>query len=72
MRTRHSADGRAEPSCKDGGPLLAVEGEPEHLPALEDVAGRHLVRFGAKGELHVLWSRDDGEPGTEQHGGTQD
>jgi len=25
------------------------------------------VRFGARDELHVRWSRDGGEPGTEQH-----
>ncbi|WP_316529177.1 DUF2218 domain-containing protein [Kitasatospora brasiliensis] len=43
--------------------LLAVEGERENLPGLEDVVGRHLVRFGAREELVVEWQRDSGEPG---------
>ncbi|WP_374935444.1 DUF2218 domain-containing protein [Streptomyces resistomycificus] len=36
------------------------------LDRLEDVVGRHLVRFGAKDELVVEWRRDTGEPGTTQ------
>ncbi len=59
--------GRAELSCSAGGLHLAVEGEPDSLAVLEDVVGRHLVRFGARDELHVRWSRADGTPGTEQH-----
>ncbi|MFD7413024.1 DUF2218 domain-containing protein [Kitasatospora purpeofusca] len=43
--------------------LLAVEGETENLPGLEDVVGRHLVRFGARDELVVEWHRDNGEAG---------
>ncbi|WP_327677056.1 DUF2218 domain-containing protein [Kitasatospora sp. NBC_00458] len=43
--------------------LLAVEGETENLPGLEDVVGRHLVRFGARDELVVEWHRDNGETG---------
>ncbi|MEV0535311.1 DUF2218 domain-containing protein [Kitasatospora sp. NPDC050463] len=43
--------------------LLAVEGDAENLPGLEDVVGRHLVRFGARDELVVAWQRDSGEPG---------
>ncbi|MDY0814287.1 DUF2218 domain-containing protein [Kitasatospora purpeofusca] len=43
--------------------LLAVEGETESLPGLEDVVGRHLVRFGARDELVVEWRRDNGEAG---------
>ncbi|MCX4687961.1 DUF2218 domain-containing protein [Kitasatospora purpeofusca] len=43
--------------------LLAVEGETENLPGLEDVVGRHLVRFGARDELVVEWRRDNGEAG---------
>lgn len=50
----------------DGALLLAVEAEAEHLDLLEDVVGRHLVRFGAKDELVVEWRRDTGEPGTTQ------
>ncbi|MFC8454002.1 DUF2218 domain-containing protein [Kitasatospora sp. NPDC057223] len=43
--------------------LLAVEGDTDHLPGLEDVVGRHLVRFGARDELVVEWQRDNGEAG---------
>ncbi|MFI8460275.1 DUF2218 domain-containing protein [Kitasatospora sp. NPDC085464] len=43
--------------------LLTVEGERENLPGLEDVVGRHLVRFGARDELVVEWHRDNGEAG---------
>ncbi|GAA2273158.1 MULTISPECIES: DUF2218 domain-containing protein [Kitasatospora] len=43
--------------------LLTVEGAAESLPGLEDVVGRHLVRFGARDELVVEWRRDNGEPG---------
>lgn len=43
--------------------LLTVEGEAQSLPQLEDVVGRHLVRFGGKDELVVEWQRDNGEPG---------
>jgi hypothetical protein len=46
--------------------LLVVEGEPEHLDRLEDVVGRHLVRFGAKDELLVEWHRADGTRGSVQ------
>jgi|SRR5947209_2870484 hypothetical protein len=60
------ADGRAELSCGSDGLHLAIEGDPENLAHLEDVVGRHLVRFGTRDELHVRWSRGDGEPGTAQ------
>ncbi|MER6302352.1 DUF2218 domain-containing protein [Kitasatospora sp. NPDC001539] len=43
--------------------LLTVEGERENLPGLEDVVGRHLVRFGTRDELVVEWHRDNGEAG---------
>ncbi|MFJ4192375.1 DUF2218 domain-containing protein [Kitasatospora sp. NPDC089509] len=43
--------------------LLSVEGEREDLPTLEDVVGRHLVRFGSRDELVVEWHRDNGEAG---------
>lgn len=46
--------------------LLAVESEAEHLAVLEDVVGRHLVRFGGRDELVVAWRRDTGEAGTTQ------
>ena len=46
--------------------LLAVEGEADSLDRLEDVVGRHLVRFGVKDELVAEWHRDDGRPGSVQ------
>lgn len=59
-------DGRADVSCAPGELRLRVEGAPADLDRLEDVVGRHLVRFGARDELVVTWVRDDGAPGTEQ------
>jgi hypothetical protein len=38
----------------------------DDVARLEDVIGRHLVRFGARDELIVTWQRGDGTPGTEQ------
>lgn len=43
--------------------LLAVEGDTDELAGLEDVVGRHLVRFGSRDELVVEWHRDNGEAG---------
>jgi len=43
--------------------LLEVEGPAEEIERLEDVVGRHLVRFGSKDELVVTWTREGGEPG---------
>ncbi|NNN36039.1 DUF2218 domain-containing protein [Streptomyces sp. S3(2020)] len=53
-------------TATEGALLLAVETDAEHLAVLEDVVGRHLVRFGTKDELVVEWKRDTGEPGTTQ------
>ncbi|MGH8960001.1 MAG: DUF2218 domain-containing protein [Jatrophihabitantaceae bacterium] len=58
--------GRAELNSSDGALLLRVAGDPDNVARLEDVVGRHLVRFGARDELVVSWVRDDGTPGTEQ------
>jgi hypothetical protein len=46
--------------------LLVVEGDEADLDRLEDVVGRHLVRFGTKDELVTEWFRADGTPGTVQ------
>jgi hypothetical protein len=40
----------------------------EHLARIEDVVGRHLVRFGAKDELVAQWVRSDGSPGLTHRG----
>lgn len=58
--------GRAELRCGPDGLRLSVEAEPTELPVLEDVVGRHLVRFGSRDELHVRWARSTGEAGSEQ------
>jgi hypothetical protein len=46
--------------------LLVVEGDAGDLDRLEDVVGRHLVRFGTKDELVAEWHRADGTAGTVQ------
>lgn len=57
--------GRADLTCGSGVLHLRVEGATEAIPDLEDVVGRHLVRFDASNELVVSWSRADG-PGSRQ------
>jgi hypothetical protein len=52
---------------------VAPDAEPElqgdaGLDRLEDVVGRHLVRFGARDELTVVWTRSTGTPGSTQMG----
>jgi hypothetical protein len=60
-------DGTGALTATEGALLLAVEaGDAGQLAVLEDVVGRHLVRFGTKDELVVEWKRDTGEPGTTQ------
>ncbi|MBT2410663.1 DUF2218 domain-containing protein [Streptomyces sp. ISL-12] len=61
-------DGTGTLAATDGALLLTVEAPDDRLPRLEDVVGRHLVRFGARDELVVAWHRDTGEPGTVQRG----
>jgi hypothetical protein len=56
--------GTATLTAEPGALLLVVEGED--LDRLEDVVGRHLVRFGTKDELVAEWHRDGGLPGTVQ------
>lgn len=64
--------GRAELFATPDGLHLSVEGEAADLPQLEDVVGRHLVRFGTRDELRVRWARPGGEPGSEQRGGGEE
>jgi hypothetical protein len=51
-------------TAADGSLDLAIAGGD--LDRLEDVVGRHLVRFGARDELVVRWTRADGAQGTVQ------
>lgn len=53
---------RARLLARPGALELTIEGTD--LARAEDVIGRHLVRFGRRGELTVDWVRDDGTPGT--------
>lgn len=46
--------------------LLQLQAKEGQLDALEDVVGRHLVRFGAKDELVCSWVRQGGAQGTTQ------
>lgn len=46
--------------------VLAPDAEPGTVDQLESVLGRHLVRFGARDELVVQWTRADGTAGSEQ------
>lgn len=45
---------------------IRLSAEPDAVARMEDVVGRHLVRFGARDELTVQWVRADGTPGTRQ------
>lgn len=57
---------RATLTGGDGVLDLEVTGTPDDVARLEDVVGRHLVRFGARDELVVRWTRSDGTAGTVQ------
>ena len=62
--------GRADLRAGEGVLNLQVDGAD--LDQLEDVVGRHLVRFGARDELVVRWVRDDGAAGSEQRSDAAD
>ncbi len=53
-------------STADDALLLSLSAEPDALDSMEDVVGRHLVRFGTRDELIVQWQRGDGGAGTMQ------
>ena len=59
-------ESRAELSARPEGLDIRLSAEPDALARMEDVVGRHLVRFGARDELTVQWVRADGTPGTRQ------
>lgn len=50
----------------EGALLLSLSADSENLERMEDVVGRHLVRFGTRDELIVEWVRSDGGPGSVQ------
>jgi hypothetical protein len=59
--------GHLELETAAGALVLRLTVAPEDdVARLEDVIGRHLVRFGARDELVVTWQRTDGTAGTVQ------
>ncbi|MGL6235136.1 MAG: DUF2218 domain-containing protein [Segniliparus sp.] len=53
------AGGRATvAAAEDSLQLRVVASDEDSLTALEDVVGRHLVRFGEQDGLSVTWERD--------------
>lgn len=58
--------GSATMVAEPGALVLSIDTEDDALDRLEDVMGRHLVRFGSRDELAVEWRRDNGTPGTVQ------
>ena len=59
-------DARLDLRSEDGALLLELTATPENIDRMEDVVGRHLVRFGTRDELVVAWRRADGAEGTIQ------
>ena len=57
---------RAELSAASDALDIRLWAEPDAVARMEDVVGRHLVRFGARDELTVQWVRADGAQGTRQ------
>lgn len=53
-------------TCRDDALVLELTASPAVVARLEDVLGRHLVRFGSRDELVVTWRRADGSAGTRQ------
>lgn len=47
--------GTASMVAEPGVLVLALDADADKLAGLEDVLGRHLIRFGAKDELTVEW-----------------
>ena len=58
--------GRAVLTCTESTLRIEITTEPGSVDTLEDVIGRHLVRFGSRDELVVDWQRGDGSRGTHQ------
>nr|CAD6429144.1 hypothetical protein REQ54_03275 [Rhizobium sp. Q54] len=50
--------GTCQLRAEDGHLLIAVESnDTAHLPQLEDVVARHLVRFAFREEMKIDWQR---------------
>lgn len=59
-------DGRLTLTTESQALALDLDAPATDLPRLEEVVGRHLVRFGAKDELVCAWTRSDGSEGSRQ------
>lgn len=59
-------EGRLGLTAADDVLLLELDAPAADLPRLEDVVGRHLVRFGARDDLVCAWTRSDGTAGSRQ------
>lgn len=53
-------------ACEDDALVLTLSASAQNLPHLEEVAGRHLARFGYEDGLVVSWTRQDDSAGTTQ------
>lgn len=58
--------GRLEAATVEGALELSLTAPDADLERLEDVVGRHLVRFGARDGLVCQWIRADGGTGSRQ------
>lgn len=58
--------GTATLTCTDDSLDIRLTADADKLDLLEDVVGRHLVRFATKDTLIVPWVRADGTAGTTQ------
>jgi hypothetical protein len=57
-------DGDCLMTCSPGELRLDATGADDAaLDKVRDVVGRHLERFGARGDLVVAWAAASGEPG---------
>ena len=56
------ASGRAGLAASDGLLTVTLWAEPEVVGELQDVLGRHLVRFAGDDALQVHWTADDDDP----------
>lgn len=64
--------GRLEASATGSALELSLAAPHADLERLEDVVGRHLVRFGARDGLVCQWTRADGGAGSRQVAETED
>jgi hypothetical protein len=58
--------GRLTLVSADGSLDMELTAPPSDADRMEDVVGRHLVRFGTRDELVVRWIRSDGTDGSVQ------